>query len=271
MQDCHANFSKFRPRSLQLKEPADNSGHFISGGASACQILPLMLVAALLGACATSPQGRSQITTPAPVGDAYSEVDMRLQLATTRSVTNPCSGEECALNAEFDRQVQQLGARLAQSAFDTYPELAERINRFEFVIAEKDEVGSASNASGTIVIYRGVQKSHPDEKALTLLLAREMGHVVGRHHDENAASRVMLTVLSAVLFPAANIVRASTPTSLIGSKLILASMKPGQQREADAIAAKLLERSKRDVVNAPDSSTKIYADDIWLKPSPTLM
>ena len=241
---------------------------FISSSAKVRRILPLVLAVVLLGACATSPSGRS------PVSDVYSEVDMRLRLATASSITNPCSGEECALNAEFDRQVQQLGARLAQSAFDNYPDLAKRVDHFEFVVAEKDELGSASNASGTIVVFRGEQKRHPDEKALALLLAREMGHVIGRHHDENAAPRVVLTIITTILFPAANIVRASTPTSLIGSKLILASKKPGQVREADSIAAKLLEGvewNKRDVVNAPDAPSQIFADDIWLKPSPTLL
>jgi predicted Zn-dependent protease len=247
--------------------------HFFSSG-TGVRHLPLVFVVMLLGACSTSPQGRSRITTPTLVGKVYSAVDMHIQLASTISVTNPCSGEECSLNDDFDRQVQQLGARLAQSAFSIYPDLVERISQFEFVVAEKDELGSSSNASGTIIIFRGEQKHNPDEKVLAMLIAREMGHVVARHHDENAAPRMMLSLLAAVLFPAINIVRASTPTSYIGSKLILAGLKPGQLREADAIAMKLLEGlgwNKRNSLIVLGSPTKIDAVDSWSKPSPSLL
>lgn len=255
-----------------MKDSAILLSDIVSGGGLRC-ILPLALVVVLLGACSTSPHGRSRITALAPVGKVYSAIDMRMQLAITAGVATPCSGEECSGDKDFDLQVQQLGARLAQSAFDSYPDLAERVSRFEFEIAEKEEPGSTSTASGNIVIFRGEQKRNPDEKALALLLAREMGHVIGRHHDENAAPRIMLSVLTAILFPAINIVRASTPTTYLGSRLILAGLKPGQLREADAIAMKLVEGLKLNAgdIAIPDSSSINYADDAWSRPSPTLM
>ena len=258
---------------MQYNQTDFSKSHSFSSSIGVRDILPLVIAVALLGACSTSPHGRSQLTTPAPVTDMYSEVDMRLELVTSTSI-KPCSEEECSSNEDFDRQVQQMGARLAQSAFDNYPDLAERVSRFEFVIAEKEEFGSTSNASGTIVIFRGVQKRHLDEEAMALLLAREMGHVIGRHHAENAAPRIMLSILTAVLFPALNILRASTPTSFIGSKLILKSLKPGQLREADNIALKLLgsqEWTNRSVIGGVDSSNKIEVADAWSKPSPSLM
>ena len=141
----------------------------------------VVLVSMLLGACATSPQGRMQVAMPSSVSAVHSEVGMRLSLVSAADTPSPCIGVECRLDHAFDQRVLRLGARLAQSAYEIYPDLTERFSRFEFVIAEKAEPGSASSAAGTVVIFRGVQKLRLDEEALAFLIAREMGHVIGRH------------------------------------------------------------------------------------------
>ena len=265
-------------------------GRFLTGSQSTpVRHLPLVFVIALLGACATSPQGRTQLTTPAPIGDVYSDVDMRVHLATAKSIGTPCAGDECAPNREFDQQVQQLGARLAKSAFDTYPDLVKRVSCFEFVVAEKEELGSTSNAAGKVVIFRGVQELYLDEQALAFVIAREMGHVIGHHHDENSGTSILLSVLVGVLFPVSNIFHgaalanatssttgittaattaASSATSYVGSQAILASVKPDQLREADAIAVKLLAGlgwSGRDTADILEACTQVDGDSAWAK------
>lgn len=240
----------------------------------ACVRVVMLMLVLLLDACSTLPDGRSRMTSPAPIGDVYSELDMRVQLITSSSVAHPCSNAQCMIDHDFDRRVQYWGTRLARAAFDLYPDLAKRVSSFKFEVAEKEGFGSVSNASGTVVIFRGEQNRHPDDRTLAILLAREMGHVVAQHHDDNAAPRIILSALTAILFPAFNIVRAATPASFFGSKLILAGLKPGQLREADAIAMKLLGGlgwSKRDFVIALDSSPRIDVIDPWSKPSPSLM
>lgn len=245
--------------------------------------LPLVFVIAILSACATSPHGRMQISTPAPIGDVYSDVNMRVHLATAKSISALCADDECAPNREFDQQVQQLGARLAKSAFDTYPDLVERVSRFEFVVAEKEELGSTSNAAGKVVIFRGVQELYLDEQALAFVIAREMGHIIGRHHDENSGTSILLSVLVGVLFPASNIFHAlngsvalanatssaaSSATSYVGSQALLASVKPDQLREADSIAVNLLAGlgwSGRDTVDILEASTQVDGDSAWAK------
>jgi|GEM_PF-596936 len=254
--------------------------------------LLLAFVIVALSACSTSPQGRLQMATPAPVSDVYSDVTMRINLATAAGISAPCGGVECSLNSDFDQQVQLLGARLAKSAFDAYPDLTGRVSHFEFVVAEKAEYGSASNATGTVVIFRGVQKLYLDEQALAFVMAREMGHVIGHHHDENSAPGILLSVLVTVLFPAANILHglhgsavladatsasmattaattaASSATSYIGSRMILASIRPDQLREADAIAVDLLAGlgwNKRDVAGTLAACTQVDGDGTWEK------
>jgi hypothetical protein len=218
----------------------------------------------ILAACSTSPQGRKQISVPLPVSEVYSEADMHLQLATASSIDTPCrDDDECARNLDFDNQVQMLGYRLALAAYDTYPDLNKIVSEFQVEIAEKSELGSASNAVGKIVIYRGVQQLGLDDAGVAFLLAREMGHVIAQHHAENSGTRILLSIAAGVLFPALNLFNgtaqvaqatqvtsaatlsttvASTATSYLGSKAILAGLKPDQLSEADAIALVLLDK-----------------------------
>ena len=246
-------------------------------------LLPVIAIVAL-NACSTSPQGRNQLSPAAPVINIYSDVDMRVHLATMANAT--CLGAECALNREFDQQVQQLGARLARLAYDAHPDLIKRIGQFDFVVAEKEKPGAASNASGTIVIFRGVQQLHLDEEALAFLIAREMGHVICGHHDKNSSVKILVSVLASVLFPALNLFNgsaalaqatsatsattfaASSATSYLGSEVVVASIKPGQLSEADAVALDLLAGlgwNKHDVAGILVACTQVDGDDTWAK------
>ncbi len=223
------------------------------------------------------------MTAPAALSAVYSEMDMQAHLMTSADTGAQCAGLECLLNHAFDQRVQRLGARLAESAYAAYPELKQRIGKFEFVVAEKAEPGTASNSSGTVVIFRGVQKLHLDEEAVAFLIAREMGHAISRHHDENSAASVLFSVVAQVLFPVANLVRgsvaliqtasaATTATaaaaSFIGSRVMIESNKPDQMREADAIALELLAKqgwNSHEVADALAAGKPIEGDDIWSK------
>jgi hypothetical protein len=227
----------------------------------------------ILAACSTSPQGRKQISVPLPVSEVYSDADMRLQLATASSIDIPCKDDECTCNLDFDNQVQMVGYRLALAAYDAYPDLNKIFSEFQVEIAEKSELGSASNAGGKIVIYRGVQKLGLDDAGVAFVLAREMGHVIAQHHAENSGTRILLSIAAGVLFPALNLFNAAqvaqatqvtsaatlgstvagTATSYVGSKVIMAGLKPEQLSEADAIALTLLDKEGwhvRDVAEA---------------------
>lgn len=245
----------------------------------------VIFVSMSLGACVTSPQGRLQAAVPASVSAVHSEMGMRLHLATLPDTHLPCIGVECQLNRAFDKRVLRLGTRLAQSAFDTYPELIDRFKQFDFAIAEKSELGSTSSAAGTVVIFRGVQKMRLDEEALAFLIAREMGHVISRHHDEDSATSILFSVLAQVLLPVANLVRgsaallqtasatataatASSAASFLGSRLMIESYKAEQLREADTIALNLLAGlgwSRAEIADALAAGAPVVGDDRWLK------
>lgn len=234
----------------------------------------------VLAACSTSPQGRKQLTVPLPVSEVYSEADMRLQLAAASSANIACGEDECARNLEFDRQVQTVGDRLALAAYTIYPDLSKTVSGFKFEIAEKSEPGSTSNAAGRIVIYRGVQQMELNDAGVAFLLAREMGHVIARHHAENSGTRILLSIAVGVLFPAFNLFNgsaqvaqatqatsattlgttvASTATSYVGSKAIMAGLRPDQLSEADTVALGLLDREGWHVWDVAEALTNAVA------------
>lgn len=235
-------------------------------------------------------QARPKLTPPAPVSEVYSDADMRLHLATIPNIESPCADEECELNRAFDAQVRQLGARIAAAAYDLHPDLIKRIGQFEFTIVEKKEPGITSNASGKIVVLRGTQYIGLNEEALSFVLAREMGHIISQHHEENATTRILLSVAATLLFPALNLfgntatvaqatsatttvssttmatAAASTATSLLGTKLVLDRMKPEQLNEADQVALKLMEKmgwGHRDLAQALENSAEFDPSNAW--------
>lgn len=257
-----------------------------------------MLLCAALQACSTSPYGRNQITAPQPVSSVYSEVNMRLQLVTTVDAKTKCTESECDASGAFDVRVARLGKLLADKAFELYPDLRERVGHFEFVIAEKAEPGTTSNAAGTVVIFGGTRTLELSDPALAFVLAREMGHVIARHHNENTATKIIVAVLAQVLLPVTGIVRAlalipgassaaaatattasataggstaaitatATAASFLGSKVVIASYWPRQLNEADRIGLTVMARvgfGPQDTADALAAVEARLGDSSW--------
>ena len=250
------------------------------------RICSVVIACMVLSSCASlSPNGRMRMTAPNSVSAVYSEMDMKLSLVTEANTVSPCVGAECEIDRAFDQKVLRLGTGLAQSAFEAYPDLAKRFDKFEFVIAEKAHPGIISSTTGRVVIFRGVQKLELDDETLAFLIAREMGHVICRHHDENSATRILFSVLAAVFMPVSNFISGSaalvqtastsaisvataSAASFFGSNITIANHKLDQLHEADVIALNLLDRQgwKRiDIADALITSTRVMGDDSWSK------
>jgi predicted Zn-dependent protease len=225
----------------------------------------LLATISLLTGCATSPEGRTQVVAPQALqgfSAVYSEFDMHLQLVIAANSAS-CQNEECAADRAFDLRILALGGRLADIAYRQHADLHLRFPRFEFVVADKADAGAASSAGGTVVIYRGVRLLKLDDAALAFVMAREMSHVIGGHHDENVTASILVAVAAQILFPVLNIARgltaattAATTTaaastvvstsavasaaSFAGSRALRASYRPQQVVEAEMMAMKLL-------------------------------
>ena len=210
-------------------------------------------------ACATSPEGRTQLVAPAPLqgfSAVYSEFDMHLQLVTAADAA-VCQDAQCVADRAFDQRVLALGRRLAISAFRQHADLYLRFPRFEFIVADKADPGAASSAGGTVIVYRGLQRMNLDDAVLAFILAREMCHIIAGHHDENVAASVLVAVAAQILFPALNIgglfaggaaaagsaagaTALTSGASFLGSRALRASYRPTQVREAEVMSLKLL-------------------------------
>jgi len=201
---------------------------------------------------------------PEGISNAVSDMDMQVRLAA-KSNAAPCFAENCIINQDFDVRVQQLGGHLSEAAYVVYPNLKKRVPSFVFSVVDKKDPGTASNGGGKVVLFRGLQQLELTDDALSFIIAREMGHVIGKHHNKNTSTKLVISALASILFPAVGIIgassaatqattattlltsAASTATSMLGSEVALAKMKPSQLIESDDIAINLLANQAWDI------------------------
>lgn len=220
--------------------------------------------ALLASGCATTGE---EGYAPRSIADAYTEVQTQISMITVPDGERGCAEFECLSRLEFDRRVARLGEQLNVAAQQEFPALAARIPSFSFNVVEKTEPGTASTAGGRVLVLRPVSLLALQDEALAFLLAREMGHVIAEHHDENVTTGLMMSLLAQVFLPVANIPRligtlvaggagatattgiasaaanaSMTAVSFAGTRVLVRSYKPRQRTEADDIALRLLAR-----------------------------
>lgn len=243
-------------------------------------LLGLSCVAVAGCASTASESGRQQVVVPTTVSQVYSEVDLQMKLATSASPTPEMSEDACLL-FDYQRRVRKLAEPLVVTARRLYPELDDREVSFRFDVAPSAHAGVLSNAGGNIIILQGTQGSVPDP-VLAYLLAREMGHVIGRHHDENSAASVMFSVLTQVLFPAAALVKglsailpttavgtaaAASAVSYLGATALRTTYREDHLREAEEIAFRLMVESGWDLYDVAEVANGLevkVGDETWL-------
>jgi hypothetical protein len=226
------------------------------------------------GLAGTMPVNPPYNTNPGTsLSDVYSDIDMRVRLATKAS-TAACVPVQCEENRDFDVRVSTIGGSLSKAALELYPQYEKVIKRMLFSVADKQEAGTASNNKGQIVVLRGVQYLQLSDDALGFVIAREMAHVLAGHHTTNTSTKLIITALVSVLFPAVAIIgassaaaqastattlitsAASTATSMVGSEVVMAQMKPTQLNRADEMALAIMEKAEWDMRSAESVLTQ---------------
>lgn len=217
----------------------------------------------------------------------YSDIDMQMSLATKQNAM-ACVDQECLEREAFDERVHTLGAKLVTAAYAVYPELQKRTPSFHFDIVDKVNAATASTANGRIIVFRGLQQLALGDEALSYVLAREMGHVIGQHHTQNITTKLMISAIASIIFPALAIVsasstaaQASTATSLItsaassvtsfvGSEVAIKKAKPNQLAQSDNIALNLMLYQAYDIqmvledIPVDDASDTAWLNDLQL-------
>ena len=207
------------------------------------------------------------------ISDVYSDIDMRVRLATKANAAG-CLPVQCEENRNFDARVNAIGGNLSKVALELFPQQEQLIRRMVFSVADKQEAGTASNNKGQIIVLRGVQYLQLSDEALGFVIAREMAHVMAGHHTTNTSTKLIITALVSVLFPAAAIIgassaaaqastattlissAASTATSMVSSEVVMAQMKPTQLHQADEIAHAIMDKANWDMRSVESELTK---------------
>jgi len=193
------------------------------------------------------------MVAPDDLGVLYSTVEMQAKLAFTPDVQ--CEDRACDAAQAFRQTVQKLTERLGKGVALLAAESQQALPPFNVNVASKNDIGTLSSAAGNIVVFDGVRGLELPEPLLAFLIAREMGHIIAKHHEENSATSIGISVVVALLFPVANLLRgaeaaylatattsslASTAVSFAGSRIVKGLYESEQQREADTVALQIM-------------------------------
>lgn len=222
--------------------------------------ISLAAVLAVPTGCAVNPStGRNQLIALSAAQISHADMGYTLAaaargLAPSSACVRPNPGSQvpdavgrlcpsAAASARFALQVERIGEELALEARSLAPALFTRISEFRIEIETDPGAGTASSASGRISIDAGLAALDPTDDVVAFLIAREMGHVIARHGEEDSGARLAFSALTAVVPIGGWAVRFIA--SMVGSQALKSTWAEGQRREADDLALALLERCDR--------------------------
>lgn len=215
---------------------------------------------AVLAGCALNPStGRDQLIVLPAAQIAHADMSFDLAAAAhglgpsspcarTNSsepvkgaAVSPCPSVENI--AKFARQVDRIAAELETQARSLAPELFTRIRAFHVGVETDIGAGTASSAGGRIALDSNLAALDPTDDVVAFLIAREMGHVIARHGEEDSGARMAFSALTALIPVGGLIVKFAA--SMLGSQALKTTWAERQRREADELALALLERCHR--------------------------
>lgn len=215
---------------------------------------------AVLAGCAVNPStGRNQLIALPAAQIAHADVSFSLAaVAQGLASASPCARtnhSEPAANptlpacpsaettARFAQQVERIGAELATEARSLAPELFTRISAFQIGVETGIDAGTGSSAGGRIAVAADLAALDPTDDVVAFLIAREMGHVIARHGEEDSGARIAFSALTTIVPIGGLIVKLAA--SVVGSQALKTTWAERQRREADELALALLNRCQR--------------------------
>lgn len=214
--------------------------------------LPGLFVVAIqlcMAGCATTPFGDRTRIIDVPLAATESEIEFSITNGLRADLL--CGGDSaCSSAAEggglrpFVLDVERIASALQKEALQRYPDLAWCSPRknggcFDIYIVEGDAPDSSSSANGRIALSVALDRWRSYEGVLAFVIAREMGHVVARHHKERSSLSIVTSALLNILLPGSGLLKSLISTG--GGRLAAISNRKVQATEADAIAFNLLQ------------------------------
>lgn len=210
-----------------------------------------------------------------PIASAYADAAFTLNTLSWRKVL--CTGDfgECPADPvrdeHFSGQIKRVAGQLQEGAWILYPDLDRQIpnvadGRFAIYAIDADGAGSTATADGRIALNSGLAAEAPDDAWIAFVIAREMGHVIARHPEENSVLSLLASLALNIVIPGSGLIKTAISTA--GSTLAASSKQAIQAREAEAIALRLLTVSGyplRDVARSLQHAPPLVEDSSWTR------
>ena len=203
----------------------------------------------LISGCATT--GIENRTRIGVVPLAASHSDIVFSLTTPARLASRCDEDaNCKVRdpaAEgFARQVARVNAALQIGVQERYPDLAATVpglsgKKFDVYVVEGDSLESSSSANGRIALSAKLGAWQPYDEWTAFVIAREMGHIIARHHEENSSAGLVTSIILNILLPGSALLKKAISA---GAQSVASGSKEDvQMLEADAIARDILTAS----------------------------
>ena len=187
------------------------------------------------------------------------------------SVTTPArasTGDEVAPATMLTRQAQRLTPALEAAARGLHPSMMERIGKFDVYVADSASVETRSSSTGKVALHAGLAPLQLTDDALAFVIAREMGHVLAGHQEDNSTASLVTSIVMNLLLPGSSLLKSAI--SMATSEAVSASNGERQVREADQIAVRLLETAGYRMRNlslslALDAADERIGEGSWAK------
>lgn len=187
------------------------------------------------------------------------------------SVTTPAranASDDTAPAAVLTRQAQRLAPALEVAARGLHPAMMERIGKFDVYVADSTNVETRSSSTGKVALHAGLAPLLLTDDALAFVIAREMGHVLAGHQEDNSTASLVTSIVMNVLLPGSSLLKSAI--SIATSEAVSASNGERQVREADEIAVRLLETAGYRMRNlglslALDAADERMGEGSWAK------
>jgi Zn-dependent protease with chaperone function len=214
--------------------------------------MPRLIVAVVcvgIAGCANAQSENRSRMIGMPLVSNYADIAFTLTTGSRQSAT--CNGDaNCPTQSDRDAarrfavQVRRVAGALQKGAQLLYPDLAQRVpgmvgSQFDVYVVEGDKLGSESSANGRIALNAALGARQPYDDWMAFVIAREMGHVIARHHEANSGAGIATSVIMNILIPGSGLLKSLVSAG--GSGIAAKSQRDVQALEADAIAMNLLE------------------------------
>ena len=208
--------------------------------------LLVLVILLFLGACVSSPTGRSQLMLVSP-----QEAVNAAQAAYPETLAEYAEKGQLNTDQQLVQRVRRITSRLIAQAVRLYPETAKW--QWEVSVISDPEVANAwCMAGGKMAFYSGlVEQAQVTDDELAQVMAHEIAHALANHVAEqmsvSVASQLGLAILSATALKDSRYRTAAlTGAALAATVAITLPYSRKAEAEADRIGIELAARAGYD-------------------------